>query len=67
VNVILHPADDQRLAIVFGEDAAELTMQFLPQRFIAQIGAPILGRENRVDEDLCQGLRHGRSVSRAFL
>ena len=62
MNVILDAANDQRLAIVVGENAAKVTVQFLPQRFIAQIRAPILGRENGMNEDFCQGLRHDRRM-----
>jgi hypothetical protein len=42
MNVIFHTADDQGLAIVIGENAAEVTMQFFSQRFIAEKWPAIL-------------------------
>ena len=34
--MIFRAADDEGLAIVMGENAAEVTVQFLAERFVAQ-------------------------------
>ena len=52
MNVILHAADDQRLVILIGQDAAEVTVQFLAERFVMKKEATILSRENRMNQNL---------------
>ncbi len=34
-------------------------MHFLAQHAVAQQRPPVFGREDEVDQDFCQGLRHG--------
>ncbi len=41
------------------EDAAEGAVEFLTERFVALKRAALLGRENRVQDDQGQRLRHG--------
>ena len=60
--MILHAADDEGLAIEMREDAAEVAVEFLAERFVAEERAAIFGREDHVQEDLCERLRHGLSV-----
>ncbi len=60
--MILHPADDERLAIEIREDAAEVAVEFITQRLVFQKWPPFLGREDQVQKDLCERLRHGVSV-----
>jgi hypothetical protein len=49
MNVIIHAADDEGLAIVMREDAAEVTVQFIAQGFVAEKRAAVFGRENGVN------------------
>jgi hypothetical protein len=60
MNVIVNPADDDGLAIQVGQNASEVTMQFLAQGATAEDWAAGLGGEDRVNQDRGQGLRHGR-------
>ena len=62
MHMILDPADDEGLAFEIREDAAEVTMEFLAQRRVFQKWPPFLGREDQVQKDLCERLRHGGSV-----
>ena len=57
--MILHAADDEGLAAEMREDAAEVAVEFLAERFVTEERAALLGREDRVQEDLGQRLRHG--------
>ena len=50
-------ADDEGLATEMRENATEVGV-----KFFAVERATILGREDRVQEDLCERLRHGVSV-----
>ena len=59
VNMVFHAADDERLAIVIRQDAAQITVQFLAKRFVAQKWTTVLGRKNGVNQNLGEGLRHG--------
>jgi len=43
MNMVFHTADDEWLAIVICQNAAEITMQFGAQRFIAEKLVPIFG------------------------
>ena len=60
--MIFHTADAERLAIVIRQDAAEVTVQFFAQRFIAEKRAAVFGGENGVNHNLGEGLRHGRRM-----
>ena len=62
--MIFHPADDDGLAIVIGKDSADVAMQFVPQRFIAQERAAFLGGKNGMNQDLGEGLGHGLMIHR---
>ena len=59
MNVVFHAADDDGLAIEIGQDAAEVAVQFLAERFVAEQRATFFGRENRMHKNLCERLRHG--------
>ena len=58
MNVILDTPNNERLAIVFGEDAAEVAMQFVPQGFVAEKRTAIFGREDGVNQNFGEGLGH---------
>jgi len=59
MHVILHAADDERLAVEVPEDAAEVAVEFVAEGFIPEEWPPFLGREDRVQKNLCERLRHG--------
>ena len=63
MNVISHPANDDGLAIQFGEDAAAITMQFVAQRFIPEERTAVFGGENSMDQDLSERLGHEMMMS----
>jgi len=44
---------------VIRQDAAQIAVQFFAQRFVAKKWATIFGRENGVNQNLGEGLRHG--------
>ena len=49
--MILYSTDDDRLAFELGQDAAEVTVQFIPERFVTEERSPIFRREDRVHQD----------------
>lgn len=51
--MVCHAADNNRLAIMLGKDAAEVMVQFIAECFVAEEGATIFGRENGVNQNLC--------------
>ena len=71
MHVILHAAYDERLAVEVPEDAAEIAVEFvaegfIPEGFIPEEWPPLLGREDRVQKNLCERLRRvGRMNIRA--
>ena len=58
MNMILHATDDDRLAIEVGQNATEVAVQFVTQRFVAEERPPVFGGQDRVHENFCEGLRH---------
>src|ERR1035437_8381206 len=48
MNMIFHAADDDGLAIVMGQDAAKIAVQFFAQSFVAQKWATAFGGKNRM-------------------
>lgn len=56
--MIFHATDNDGLAFEFREDAPEVTVQFIAQRFVAQKGPPVFGGEDRVHENFGERLRH---------
>ncbi len=56
--MVFHAANDDGLAIVVGQTAAEIAVQFLAQSFVAQKWPAVFRRENRVDDDFGERLRH---------
>ena len=57
--MVFHAADDEGLAVVIRQDAAQITVQFFAQRFVAKKWATIFGRESGVNQNLGERLRHG--------
>jgi hypothetical protein len=57
--MIFGAANDEGLAIVTGENAAEVAVQFFTERFVAQKWPAFLGRENRMHQNFGKGLWHG--------
>jgi hypothetical protein len=41
-----------------GQDAVEVTVQFVAQRFVAEERPPVFGGEDRVHQNFGEGLRH---------
>jgi hypothetical protein len=58
MNVIFNAANDEGLAIVFGQNAAKVAVQFFAQGFVAEKWTAIFGRENGVNQNLGEGLSH---------
>jgi len=65
--MIFYATDDERLAIVIGQDAAEVMVQFFAQRLIAEIWAAVFGRESGVKQNLCERLWHGTKMRKSDL
>ena len=65
--MVFHAANNNGLAIQFGENAAEVMVQFIAKRFVAQEGPPVFGGENGVNQDFREGLSHrGRMRERCI-
>ena len=56
--MIFHASDDDGLAFEIRQDAAEITVQFVAQWFVAEKRPPVFGGKDRVHENFCEGLRH---------
>ena len=67
MNVILRAADDEGLAIVTRKNAANVAMQFLPERFVAQKWPTFFGRENHMHQNLGEGLWHDVMMKQSIL
>ncbi len=65
VNMVFHAADDDGLAIVVGQIAAKIAVQFFARRFVAKKWPPAFRRENRVDDDFGERWRHGGVMRQA--
>ena len=65
MNVVFNAANDERLAIVLGQNAAEVAVQFFAQGFVAEKRTAILGRENGVNQNLGEGLGHDGMMAAA--
>ena len=66
MHAILPAADDERLAVEVPEDAAEVAVEFVAAGFVPEEWPPFLGREDRVQKNLCERLRDvGRMNIRA--
>ena len=59
MNVVFNPANDDWLAIQVGQDAAQVSMQFFPQRMVSQKRTAIFGGKYGVNQNLRKGLWHG--------
>ena len=59
MNVILYAADNNWLAIQVGQSPTEVTVQFFTHCMIAQKRSPVFSGENRVNQNLREGLWHG--------
>lgn len=65
MHMIFHTANDDGLAFEIGQDAAEVTMQFVTQRFVAEERPPNFGGKDRVHQDFGEGLRHNGMMPNA--
>jgi len=63
VDVVRYTADRQGVAIQVFEDAAQIGVHFFAYGGVFQKGKPIFGREDRVEQDFCEGLRHCPTVN----
>ena len=59
MNVIFHATDNDGLAFEIGQNAPEITVQFIAQRFVAEKRPPVFGGKDRVHQNFGEGLRHG--------
>ncbi len=59
VDVIFHAADEESRAIELFGSAAEIFVERVADRFVAQEWAPVFGGENEVDVNRGEGLGHG--------
>ena len=59
MHMIFDAANDDGLAFKIGQNAAEVTVQFVTQWFVAKEGPPVFGGEDRVHKNVGEGLRHG--------
>jgi len=67
MHMVGDPANDDRLAIQSGENAAEVTVEFIAQVATTQEWSSIFGREHRMHEDLGERLRHDCTMRTAGL
>jgi hypothetical protein len=58
MNMVFHTADDDRLAILVRQDAAEVTVQFIAQWFVTEQWAAVFGLEDGVNQNLGERLGH---------
>jgi ABC-type branched-subunit amino acid transport system ATPase component len=58
MNVVGDAADDDGMAVVLIEDAAEKAVQFRAEVVVDEEGAAVFGGEDGVDEDFGEGLGH---------
>ncbi len=62
VDMVFDPTNNQRLAMVVGQNASQIAVQFLAQELVTQKGPTLFGGENRVDQNLGEGLWHARTM-----
>ncbi len=58
MDVVFHASNDDGLAFEIRQDAAEVAVQFVAQRFVAEERLPVFGGKDRVHENFGEGLRH---------
>ena len=58
MHMVRHTADDDGLAIEVFEDAAEVAMQFISERFVVEERTAFFGCEHGVKENFGARLRH---------
>ena len=67
MNMILNAADNHRLAIQMGHNAAEVAVQFFLESGRVQPRSPILGRKNGMDQYLRKRLWHDARLQQTLL
>ena len=65
MHKVFGAAHDDGVAIQVVENSAEVAVQLLAQRFVAQKRAALFCGEDGVHQNLCQGLRHDLRMSEA--
>lgn len=65
--MVFHAADDDWLAFEIGEDAADVSVQFVAQRFVPEKRPPVFGGKDRVHENFGEGLRHDEMMRDATI
>ncbi len=60
--MILNATNDDGLTFEVCEDAAEVAVQFIAQRFVAEKWPPIFGGEDRMHQNFGERLRHGEMM-----
>ena len=58
MHMVLDAAYDDGLAVEVGKNAAEVALEFVAERGVAQERAAVFGGKDGMNEDLGQGLRH---------
>lgn len=56
--MIFHATHDDGLAFEIRQDAAEVFVQFITQRFVAEERPPVFDGKDRVHQNFGEGLRH---------
>jgi hypothetical protein len=62
MHVILHAAYDHRRTVESVQDAADVSVHFLTEGAVAQERPALFGREDNVQEDFGEGLRHETTI-----
>lgn len=62
MHMILDAADDKRLAIEMRDDTAEVTIDPLAQHLVLKKRSALFGREDYVQKNFCERLRHNVRV-----
>jgi hypothetical protein len=60
VNMVAYAADNYGLAAQMINNSSKIAVNLLPKRLIPQERSSVLSREDGMNEDFGQGLRHGR-------
>jgi glycerol dehydrogenase-like iron-containing ADH family enzyme len=62
MNMVSDTSDNERLTVVIGQNAAQVAVSFFPQRLGAEKGTAVFRRENGMDQNFCERLRHEMMV-----
>ena len=60
--MILHAANEDGLAFEIGQNAAEVSVQFIAHRFVAEERPSVFGGADRVHQNFGEGFWHGEMM-----